>query len=81
MISSGQIFIFGPDVRSYFVSIGIVDDDAYETKSEDFVIALSTNATELRGLRLGIASLTIKDDDSKLCIQMLLILLKALITQ
>ena len=68
-LSSGQFLTFGPDLSSHFIiSIDIVDDVFFESESENFVVGLSPTTTELRGLRLGIANLTIKDNDSKLCI-------------
>lgn len=66
MLSSDQFFTFGPTVSSHSLSIDITNDDIFEAKSENFLIGLSTDTTELRRLRFLSANLTIKDDDSKL---------------
>ena len=64
MINAGQLLTFDPDVRSNLISINIVDDDVYEAKSENLLLALSTSTT---GVHLSnMAELTIQDNDSKL---------------
>ena len=55
-------------MTSHSLSIDIVDDNIFEAKYKVFSIGLSTNATELCGLRFGNATLTICDDDSKLSV-------------
>ena len=63
VIGGDQFLTFGPDVRPHLVAIDVVDDDVFEAMSENFLVSLITDATELHGLRLGTANLTIKDND------------------